>query len=68
MLLHVESVFVFSLVWSVGCSGSTNTDRTNFDELVRAAIGCKLPEYISPSCERCASELVWLLEGLQELF
>ena len=50
--LQVESVFVFSLVWSIGCTNATNQTRTYFDGFIRAAMASALPEYTSPSGEK----------------
>lgn len=50
--LHVESMFLFSLVWSVGCSCATNEHRRMFDAFIRAAVACQLEEYVSPSGEK----------------
>lgn len=43
VLLHTESIFLFSLVWSIGCSGGSNEGRAHFDAFLRAAVACKLP-------------------------
>ncbi|KAG2482389.1 hypothetical protein HYH03_018685 [Edaphochlamys debaryana] len=50
--LHLEALFVFALVWSVGGTGADNAARHHFDGFVRAAVAAKLPEYQSPSGER----------------
>jgi dynein heavy chain len=50
--IHVESIFVFSLVWSIGCSCATNETRIFFDEFIRAAASNGLPHYVSPSGEK----------------
>ena len=51
-LLHVESIFLFSLVWSVGCTGATVEARCVFDAFLRHAVACTLPTYSGPSGER----------------
>ena len=50
--LHIECVFVFSLVWSIGSSCATNQMRIHFDAFLRAAVSCQLRDYESPSGER----------------
>ena len=50
--LQVESIFVFSLVWSIGCSCATNHLRIHFDAFIRAAVSESLHEYVSPSGEQ----------------
>ncbi|GAX74205.1 hypothetical protein CEUSTIGMA_g1654.t1 [Chlamydomonas eustigma] len=50
--IHVESIFVFSLVWSIGCSCATNETRIYFDAFIRAAASSSLPNYVSPSGEK----------------
>ncbi|GLC60993.1 hypothetical protein PLESTB_001703700 [Pleodorina starrii] len=49
---HLEALFVFALVWSVGGSGADNTARQHFDTFIRAAVGEKLYSYASPSGEK----------------
>ncbi|KAL6751111.1 dynein heavy chain 5 [Haematococcus lacustris] len=51
MLRHVESVFVFALVWSVGGTCATNANRNDFDRFLRHAVAATLPDYASPSGE-----------------
>ncbi len=50
--LHLESLFLFALVWSVGGSCADNAARHAFDDFVRAAVGEQLPDYVSPSGEK----------------
>ncbi|GIL57271.1 hypothetical protein Vafri_12526 [Volvox africanus] len=50
--LHLEALFLFALVWSVGGSGADNTARQHFDTFIRAAVAEKLLSYTSPSGER----------------
>lgn len=52
VMLHLESLFLFSLVWSVGGSCADNAARHAFDDFVRAAVGEQLPGYTSPSGEQ----------------
>lgn len=50
--LHLESLFLFALVWSVGGSGAENSARHHFDGFLRAAVAEQLPGYQSPSGEK----------------
>jgi dynein heavy chain len=50
--LHLESLFLFALVWSVGGSGADNSARHHFDGFIRAAVAEQLPAYQSPSGEK----------------
>ena len=50
-LLHVESAFLFALVWSIGCTGATSATRVMFDEFLRHALAGTLDQYQGPSGE-----------------
>ncbi|PNH03664.1 Dynein heavy chain 7, axonemal [Tetrabaena socialis] len=50
--LHLESLFLFALVWSIGGTGADNTARNHFNAFIRAAAAEKLPAYVAPSGER----------------
>lgn len=52
VMLHVEALFLFSLVWSAGGSAADNGARAAFDTFMRAAAAGKLQEYDSPSGEK----------------
>jgi dynein heavy chain, axonemal len=41
--LHVESVFLFALTWSAGCTAATVEGRMAFDAFLRSAVACNLP-------------------------
>ncbi len=49
---HVEAVFLFSLVWSVGGTGATNENRLAFDAFFRKAVASQLADYEGPTGER----------------
>lgn len=48
---YIESVFIFSLVWSIGCTGGDLQSRETFDKFIRAAVRCKLGNFSGPSGE-----------------
>ena len=50
--LQLESIFLFSLTWSVGGTGASIQNRRDFDVFIRQAVACTLPEYTSPSGEQ----------------
>jgi dynein heavy chain len=52
MNTHIDSVFIFSLAWSIGGSADSNEGRAVFDEFFRAAYSCELNGYTSPSGEK----------------
>ncbi|GMH41668.1 hypothetical protein BSKO_09578 [Bryopsis sp. KO-2023] len=49
---HLESIFVFSLVWSIGCTGATLKARDDFDKFFRTAVASQLETFSGPSGER----------------
>eukprot|EP00803_Ostreobium_quekettii_P003693 evm.model.scf_198.6 EVM.evm.TU.scf_198.6 scf_198:68025-70221(+) len=49
--VRLESVFVFSLVWSIGATAATTQARQDFDIFVRAAVAEKLASFRGPSGE-----------------
>ena len=50
---HIDSVFIFSLAWSIGGSAATNEGRAAFDEFFRTAYACELENgYAGPSGEK----------------
>jgi hypothetical protein len=50
---HIDSVFIFSLTWSIGGSANSNQGRASFDEFFRAAYACALEGgYAGPSGEK----------------
>lgn len=52
LLQHVESVFLFALVWGPGGTGATNEGRRAFDVFLRTAVTSDLPNYTGPSGEK----------------
>mmetsp|Transcript_18334 Transcript_18334/g.32628 ORF Transcript_18334/g.32628 Transcript_18334/m.32628 type:complete len:172 (-) Transcript_18334:167-682(-) len=50
--LHVESLFLFALTWSIGATSGAAEGRKQFDAFLRVAVACGLPEYSSPCGER----------------
>ena len=50
---HIDSVFIFSLAWSIGGSAASNEGRAAFDEFFRTAYACELENgYAGPSGEK----------------
>ncbi|GMH42975.1 hypothetical protein BSKO_10897 [Bryopsis sp. KO-2023] len=49
---HFESIFVFSLVWSIGYTGATLNARNDFDKFFRTAMASQLETFSGPSGER----------------
>eukprot|EP00201_Polytomella_parva_P020499 CAMPEP_0175042260 /NCGR_PEP_ID=MMETSP0052_2-20121109/2450_1 /TAXON_ID=51329 ORGANISM="Polytomella parva, Strain SAG 63-3" /NCGR_SAMPLE_ID=MMETSP0052_2 /ASSEMBLY_ACC=CAM_ASM_000194 /LENGTH=3805 /DNA_ID=CAMNT_0016305023 /DNA_START=33 /DNA_END=11446 /DNA_ORIENTATION=+ len=52
LFAHLECLFLFSLVWTVGGTAATNAFRLHFNAFFRAAVGEQLMEYVGPSGER----------------
>lgn len=50
--LHIESTFIFSLVWAIGGTGATHSCRADFDTFIRHACASTLHDYAAPSGER----------------
>lgn len=48
---YLESVFIFSLVWSIGCTGGDLRSREIFDTFIRTAVDNKLETFSGPSGE-----------------
>jgi len=49
---HIESLFLFSLVWSIGCTGANYDLRVEFDRFFRKAVAGDLASYDSRSGEK----------------
>ena len=49
---HIESIFIFSLVWSIGCTAGDEEGREHYDVFLRAAVKGELDSYVGPSGER----------------
>ena len=58
--MHLDSVFIFSLVWSIGCTGGTMQSRNDFNDLLRAAVADKLVDFCGPSGEMWVSYTIQL--------
>ena len=54
----LESIFIFSYVWSVGATSISSTFGKHFDEFFRHALNGTLPAYTSPTGNFCSRALV----------
>lgn len=57
-LAHMESSFLFALVWSIGGTGNSARDRATFDAFLKHAVAGTLPAYTAPSGEK------WVVGGV----